>query len=61
MADSLKNSNQETNYDEDNGETNITPSVIRRGLCIFPMEGKNSFNQRYFSIYVFKEKVLRQV
>ena len=42
MADSLKTSNQERNYDEDNCETNITPSGIRRGLCIFPMEGKSS-------------------
>lgn len=42
MADSLKNSNQERNYDEDKSEINITPSVIRRGLCIFPMEGKIS-------------------
>ena len=42
MDDSIKTTNQSKNYDEDNDEKNITPSVIRRGLCIFPMEGKNS-------------------
>ena len=42
MADPIKTSNQERGDDEDNCDIKITPSAIRRGLCIFPMEGKIS-------------------